>query len=123
MFPIFWAGDNKANVIALAGGGSGTHIDAAYSVLHAVFIVIRNVYIAMPVLLIFFAMSYGLYLANKDVYRQDRTTVMIYVITSVLVTMTLFVAWQGIATPALFLPGGLSLNQMIMQQWQLLLGV
>ena len=117
VFPIFWNGDNKTKVISLAGGGSSIQTDAAYSTLHGIYVIVKDVYFMLPILVLSFAMAYGLYLANKNVYRQDRTTVMLYTIGSAMVAFTLYVGWAGIATPALFMPSG-DLLHFIYQLWQ-----
>ncbi|NPA64962.1 MAG: hypothetical protein GXO16_08315 [Epsilonproteobacteria bacterium] len=122
VFPIFWAAADKAQVIALSGAAPGAETDAAYSTLYGAYVIVKNVYTFVPIVVIFFALAYGIFLARKDTYRQDHLTVLIYAIGSAIIAFTLFEAWQGIASPALFLPSG-DLNTLIAQQWESILGL
>lgn len=117
IYRIFWASDRNA-VFSLVGASATNDALGAYSTLLMVQTIGRIILYNMPILVTIVGFSYGIYQANKDNYRQDYLTVLVFSIISFICVWAMYVAWAYVASEALFLPDGKNLFNLISQYWQ-----
>jgi hypothetical protein len=122
VFEVFWAHGSE-NVLSTAGTSQSTESMGAYTVLYTVQTVLTFLYAILPIIVLMSCMAYGVNLANKDTYRQDKVTVIAYSGMSAIIGMTVYTAWAKIASAALFIPSGGDLFSLISDFWQEILGV
>ena len=116
VFPIFWSGASKSAVLSAAGGDSSIEASAAATILVGVYKVVAGIFLLTPLIVMIFGLSYGVFLATKDTYREDQLTVLIYSVISVIVAMGAYIAWATIATYGLFMSN--SLYEFNAEQWR-----
>jgi len=106
VFPIFWSGSSKSAVLS-AAGDSGMEASAAATILVGVYKAVAGIFLLTPLLVMIFGVSYGIFQASKDTYREDGLTVIVYSVASVVVAMGAYIAWAKIASFSLFMSGSL----------------
>ncbi|OCR87755.1 hypothetical protein CFT12S00416_07985 [Campylobacter fetus subsp. testudinum] len=116
IFGIFWA-ENKAQVFALSGATETADALGAYATLLMVQTVGKMFLTLLPLLVIIFASAYGIYQGNKDQYKQDFMTVIVFTAISFVSCEIIYVAWAYIANEALFLPNQ-NLFEFISKFWE-----
>lgn len=117
IFGIFWA-TGRSEVFNLAGGDGSVDTLGAYSTLFLVQTIGKLIIMNIPFLVIVLGFGYGAYQANKDNYRQDWLSVLVFSFISFISVFTIYIAWAYIASFALFLPSG-NLVDMISKIWQI----
>jgi hypothetical protein len=105
VFGLFWT-SGKSAVLQAAGGGETIENAGAYTVLHTIQIMSEILFAIMPIIVLISSFAYGAGLANKDTYRQDNLTVLVYAAISGVIGSTVYTAWAYIASLALFIPEG-----------------
>lgn len=122
LFNIFWNGDNQSKVFSLVGSSASNESLGAYTILHLSSVVVQFVYAMLPIVLFVLALCYGVFLAQKDTYKENYVGVAMWSIASIIISTTLFIAWSYIASPALFFPSGNLLSK-IQDFYKVQLGV
>lgn len=105
VFSIFWS-KSKQEAFSIAGVSSDAIADGAYTTLYMVQIIAKFLYLLIPIAVFFLGISYGVYQAKKDSYRQDIMCVILFSVISSTVASFLFLLWAKIASFALFIPNG-----------------
>jgi hypothetical protein len=116
VFGLFWT-SGKSAVLTAAGGGETIENAGAYTVLNAIQTMSEMLFAIMPIIVLISSMAYGVALANKDTYRQDNLTVLVYAAISCVIGSTVYTAWAYIASLALFIPEG-NLFTLITDFWK-----
>ncbi|RAX56536.1 hypothetical protein CCZ01_09180 [Helicobacter monodelphidis] len=119
LFKIFWA-ESKADVLSIASTNESLEVNAAYTTLFAIRIFADVLFLLLPLVVILVGLGYGVFQAQKDVYRQSYLGVLVFTAISGIVTFTLYLAFAFIASFALFLPNG-NLVERINEAWRLIL--
>ena len=117
IFGIFWA-EGKDAVLNLAGGGSTSDALGAYSTLFLVQTIGRNLLYNIPIVVVIVGLAYGALQANKDTYRTDYLSVLVFSIVSFICAAIIYVVWAYIASKALFLPNKENLFDLIKAYWE-----
>lgn len=120
IFGIFWA-EGQGAVLNLVGGGSTSDALGAYATLHLVQAIGKNLLYNIPIVVVVVGLAYGALQANKDTYRTDYLSVLVFSMVSFICVAIIYVTWAYIASEALFLPNKQNLFDLIKAYWEKML--
>lgn len=105
IFGIFWANGESAVMSATGASEKTPEILGAYVSLHMAQIITKYLLLSTMGAVIISGVVYGVYLGQKDTYKQSShlTTSLFTVVSMICMTM-LWIAWAKIASLAMFFP-------------------
>ena len=78
----------------------------------------RNLLYNIPIVVVIVGLAYGALQGNKDTYRTDYLSVLVFSIVSFICVAIIYVVWAYIASEALFLPNNQNLFDLIKAYWE-----